>query len=121
MTKYQLYVGYLQEIPENVEFSYYDSRKKRLFVLCDEEPTGQFVLVPEELRSEMTASEKAWLNAACIAINARWMAQHEAEAAEMANAFLDAFEEELEKEAQKAQEIDDGENADCPGGEAVAR
>lgn len=119
-TKYTLYVGPLQSIPEYVEFSFYDSAKRRLFLLSEREPDGKFAPVPDELRSEMMPAEKAWLNASCLEINRRWMSAHEEEAAETANAFLDLLEEELKIEAQKAREGKDGRNADSSGGEVVS-
>ena len=117
--KYGLYVGLLQEIPDYAEFSYYDSAKRRLFLLCDRKPDGKFAPVPDELLCEMTPNERAWLNESCLALNRRWMKEHENEAAETANAFLDAFEEELEKEARKAREGQDERDAGDSGGEAV--
>ena len=118
---YKLYVGLLQEIPDYAEFSYYDSVKRRLFLLCDRKPDGHFAPVPDELVGEMTPNERTWLNASCAEINRRWMETHEDEAAETANAFLDAFEEELEKEARKARGDTDGrQTADSSGGEAVS-
>ena len=52
--KYQLYVGILQDIPDDAEFSYYDSVKRRLFLFCDREPGGNFAPVPPELWSDLT-------------------------------------------------------------------
>ena len=118
---YRLYVGLLQEIPDYAEFSYYDSAKRRLFLLCDRKPEGKFAPVPDELRSEMTPAERAWLNESCLTLNQRWLREHEAEAADTANAFLDLFEEELQKEAQKAHGVKDGRDADSSGGEAVSQ
>ena len=118
--KYQLYVGPLQEIPEYAEFSYYESTKRRLFLLCDRKPEGKFAPVPDELIGEMTPTERAWLNTSCLELNRRWMETHKEEAAETANAFLDAFEAELEIEARKARGDKDGRNADCSGGETVS-
>lgn len=118
--KYKLYVGPLQEIPDYAEFSYYESAKRRLFLLCDRIPEGRFAPVPDELLGEMTPTERAWLNTSCLELNRRWMETHKEEAEETANAFLDVFEEELEKEAQKAREVKDGRNAEGSGGEAVS-
>ena len=118
--KYRLYVGLLQNIPEYAEFSFYDSAKRRLLLLCDREPDGKFALVPDELYRDLIPTERAWLNASCAEINRRWLAEHRAEAEDTANAFLDAFEEELKEEARRAREVTDGRNADSSGGEAVS-
>lgn len=110
--KYKLYVGLLQDIPGYCEFSYYDSLKRRLFLLCNRKPEGKFAPVPEDLRQHMTPDERRWLNESYREINRRWMAEHEEEAAETANVFLDILEEELKKEAEKAAGENDGENED---------
>ena len=108
--KYELYVGLLQDIPSYAEFSYYDSAKRRLFLLCDRKPEGKFHAVPEEIRGSMTPDERRWFNESCREINRRWMAEHEKEASDTANAFLNLFEEELKKEAQTAHEVENGES-----------
>lgn len=119
--KYQLYVGHLQDIPDYAEFSYYDSTKRRLFLLCDRRPDGKFAPVPHELWGELTPDESKWLRESCREINRRWMEAHQNEAAETANAFLDLFEKELKKEVRNAKEIKDGdETSESDGAEKAA-
>ena len=100
--KFQLWVGPLQEIPEGVEFSYYDSRRGYLFLLTDSKPKGRFKVVTPELFGELNASERAWYNDACMKLNHRWVQAHEPEAKEKVDAFLDSLEEELKREAERA-------------------
>ena len=114
--KYQLYVGHLQDIPDYAEFSYYDSTKRRLFLLCDRRPDGAFAPVPHELWGELTPGEAKWLRESCREINRRWMEAHRDEAADTANAFLDLFEKELKKEARNAKEIENGGKTSESGG-----
>lgn len=100
--KYQLWVGPLQEIPEDVEFSYYDSRRGYLFLLTDSKPKGRFKVVTPELFGELNASERAWYDTSCMKLNHRWMQEHEPEAKEKVDAFLDNFEAELKREVERA-------------------
>lgn len=113
--KYQLYVGLLQDIPENVEFSFYDSAKRRLFLLSTKKPSGKFAPVPRDLWGELTADESRWLLESCREVNRRWMKEHEKEAAQSANVLLDLFEEELKKEAQNAHEGENGKDQSDSG------
>lgn len=99
--EYRLYVGPLQEVPDGVEFSYYDSRRGYLFLLTDKEPSGRFAIMTDELMSEMTDYERAWYNRSCFIINGRWVAAHEEESREQVESFLADFEAELKKEADK--------------------
>lgn len=108
MSKYRLYIGPLQEIPQGVEYSYYDSNRRRMFVLSEDQPRGSFVPVPNELLPKMDPGERRWFNESCFAINQKWLGEHQTEAAEAANALLDRFEEELRAEAEKIKEKDDG-------------
>lgn len=103
--KFQLWVGPLQEIPEDVEFSYYDSRRGYLFLLTDSKPKGRFKIVTPELFGELNASERAWYDDACIKLNHRWVRAHEPEAKQKVDVFLDQFEEELKREAERAGQI----------------
>ena len=114
--KYQLYVGHLQDIPGYVEFSYYASAKRRLFLLCDRKPEGKFAPVPPEMWGDLTPDEAKWFRESCREINRRWMEAHRDEAADTANAFLDLFEKELKKEARNAKELKDGGKTSESGG-----
>lgn len=118
--KYGLYVGVLQDIPSYVEFSYYDSVKRRLFLFCDRKPDGKFAPVPSDLWDRLTPDERAWLGESCLAVNRRWIRENEQDAEKTAQAFLDLLEEELKKEAQSAHEDQDGKEADGSGGEEVS-
>lgn len=119
--KYQLYVGHLQDIPDYAEFSYYDSVKRRLFLLSDRKPDGKFAPVPPEMWLDLTPDEGKWLRESCLALNRRWLEAHRHEAADTANAFLDLFEKELKKEARNAKEIKDGgETSESGGAEEAA-
>lgn len=108
--KYQLYIGILQEIPAGVEYSYYDSRRRRMFVLADWVPDGKFVPVPPEMLSALDPGERRWFNDSCLAINQKWLAEHHDDAMEQANALLDLFAEELQAELKKKENGDGGEN-----------
>ena len=120
MEKYQLYIGALQDIPAGIEFSYYDSRRRYLFLLSDHKPEGKFKVVPENMYGELDPGERAWFNNACMVLNSRWVRAHEEEAANAANGFLALFEKELKKEAERAAEDGrskgSGEGADPGGG-----
>lgn len=114
MSKFQLYIGALQEIPGGIEFSYYDSRRRYLFLLSDRKPEGKFQVVPENMYGELDPGERAWFNNACMVLNSRWVRAHEEEAADAANGFLALFEKELKKEAERA--ADDGRSKGTDGG-----
>lgn len=102
--KYRLWVGVYQEIPETIEFSYYDSRRRYLFILSDRKPEGRFKPVTTELLGELSPGERAWFNDSCMKLNSRWLKEHETEAREKVDAFLDQFEEELKREAERAKD-----------------
>lgn len=114
--EYRLYVGPLQEVPDGVEFSYYDSRRGYLFLLTDKEPSGRFALMTDELMSEMTDYERAWYNRSCFIINGRWVAAHEEESREQVESFLADFEAELKKEAAKIKEQEHEQDEDSRAG-----
>lgn len=120
MGKIQLYIGALQDIPAGIEFSYYDSRRRYLFLLSDRKPEGKFKVVPETMYGELDPGERAWFNNACMTLNSRWVRAHEEEAADAANGFLALFEKELKKEAERAADNGrsegSGEGADPGGG-----
>lgn len=110
--KYRLYVGPLQDIPEGVEFSYYDSRRGFLFVLTDHKPDGKFAPMTEELMDELTDSEWGWYNKSCFILNARWIAAHEEESKEKVESFLADFETELKREVERMKGLADGRDQD---------
>lgn len=112
--KYRLWVGPLQDVPEGIEFSFYDSRRGFLFVLSDRVPEGRFAPMTEKLMDEMSDSERSWYNRSCLVLNARWVAAHEEESRETVESFLAQFEAELKREAEKKKGKDDGGDED-PG------
>lgn len=114
--KYRLFVGPLQDVPNDVEFSCYDSRRGYLFLLTDKEPSGRFAPMTEELMGEMTDFEREWYNRSCFIINGRWVAEHEEESREQVESFLADFEAELKKEADRLKEHEDGESEDSRAG-----
>lgn len=116
MTKYRLWAGRLQTIPPEVEFTCYDGERKRLLVLTDKEPAGKFIPVPDNLLGELSDRERTWYNASCFTLMARWMDEHRQDAEETVTAFLDQFEIELKKEAEKGAVEGDGREE---GGETV--
>lgn len=113
-------MGPLQKVPETIEFSFYDSRRGFFFVFSDYKPEGRFAIMTDELMGEMSDSERAWYDAACFAVNARWVAAHEAESAEEVERFLSQFKDELKREAEKTKGTDDGRDEDCGPGEIVS-
>lgn len=110
--KYRLYVGRLQPIPGDLEFTYYDSNRGYLFALSDHKPDGAFFPVPDELMKELTEGERTWYNASCYALMCRWTAEHEEDAEREVKAFLDRFEKELKEEASKGESGDGGNEED---------
>lgn len=106
--KYLLYIGPLQDIPAGITYSYYDSNRRRMFVLAEEQPKGKFAPVPEDLLCKLDAGEKQWYNASCWELNQKWLLEHKEEAVEQANILLDLFAEELRAEAEKLKEKGDG-------------
>ena len=60
--KYLLYIGPLQDIPAGITYSYYDSNRRRMFVLAEEQPKGKFAPVPEDLLCKLDAGEKQCSN-----------------------------------------------------------
>ena len=108
---YKLYVGRLAPIPDGVRYSYYDSRRKHLFLLTDAAVGDGFREVPDELLPSLDAGERTWYNEACRALNREWIEAHPKEAETVANEFLDLLEEELraEMEKLKGRRIDGGE------------
>lgn len=112
MSRFKLWVGKLQAIPEDVKFSYYDSRRGYLFILSQEKPEGMFKVVTPELFGELNASERAWYDSSCMKLNSQWIRDHP-EAKEKVDAFLDQLEEELKREAERAEII--GRDADPQG------
>lgn len=59
--RYHLYVGRLQPIPEEVEYSFYSSKRGYLFLFTDKEPEGFAKLEPKDY-TELSMAERAWLN-----------------------------------------------------------
>lgn len=107
-SKYRLWVGRLQPIPGDLEFTYYDSNRGYLFALADHKPEGEFFPMPDALMNELTEGERTWYNASCYALMCRWTAEHEEDAEREVKEFLDRFEKELKEEALKGESGDGG-------------
>ena len=60
--QYRLYVGRLQPIPEGVKYSFYSSKRGYLFLFTDKEPSEGFAAVEPKDYTELSMTERAWLN-----------------------------------------------------------
>lgn len=102
MSKYELYVGRVQPIPENIKYCFLNPAKNRILVYTDIEMPNEFVKIPLEMQSQLGAEEKRWLLQSKMTVNAKHITQNSAEYEKVLDKFIDEFERELKIEAEKA-------------------
>ena len=95
LEKYKLYVGRLQPIPEDAEFSFYSSKRGYLFVFTKMEQPEGFPLLDNDHYDELSAEEKAWLESSYSRIAYEWLKTHKPNEEEVLMNFLDDVEDRL--------------------------
>lgn len=93
---YRLYVGRLQEIPEEVKYSFYSSRRGYLFLYTDMKMPDSFVEIDPSHYVEMSAEERKWLNDVVGAIVLAWASNNTLSEEELLNSYFDDVERRLE-------------------------
>lgn len=118
LEKYRLYVGRLQPIPEDVEFSFYSSKRGYLFLFTKTELPDGFALLDLEHYNELSAEEKAWLESSYARIAYEWLKTHKPSDEEVLMNFLDDVEDRLKvlrEELIKGKNQDERERNDEEG------
>ncbi|MBQ8497533.1 MAG: hypothetical protein IJ489_08785 [Clostridia bacterium] len=109
MKTYTLYVGRYQKLPEDIRYSFYDAEAKELLILTENDPPRDFIFVPDSHLSFLTKSEREWLFACKLKINAEFVKNNEKELTEYAEVFLDTLETALNELEPKKKGGCDGE------------
>ena len=97
---YKLYVGGLQKIPDNIRFSYYNSRHQYFLIFSNEEPKGEFLEVIPETMQELDSDERAWLASCKLSLSVETMNSASKEISQSLTSFAEILENELKKEAE---------------------
>lgn len=100
MSTYKLYATKKGEIPDGVEFSLRPYGADYLLVFTDKELCRPFVEIPPE--TPLTEQEQQFVIRCKLIVNKRHLKEHHKEYMETLNEFLDALEEELKTEKEKA-------------------
>ena len=115
LENYNLYVGRLQPIPEDAEFSFYSSKRGYMFLFTKSKPTEGFAPLDREHYDELSVEEKAWLESAYTSIAYEWLKTHKPTDEEVLMNFFDevedrlkALREELMKGKDNEREREDG-------------
>lgn len=93
---YRLYVGRLQEIPEEVKYSFYSSRRGYLFLYTDVKMPDSFVEIDPSHYVELSTEERKWLNDVVGAIVLAWASNNTLSEEELLNSYFDDVERRLE-------------------------
>ena len=93
---YRLYVGRLQEIPEEVKYSFYSSRRGYLFLYTDVKMPDSFVEIDPSHCVELSTEERKWLNDVVGAIVLAWASNNTLSEEELLNSYFDDVERRLE-------------------------
>lgn len=103
MAEYKLYVGNVQQIPQGIEYSYYNNQHQYLLLFTDQEVNKDvFYEVHDELLDKLNKHEKEWLSRVKITVNAKYVSEHKDEIIDLLEEFVTRYEKELEKEKLKA-------------------
>lgn len=100
--EYKLYIGRLQTLPEEVEYTYYSSENGYLLAYHNES-IEDMQEIPERNYAKLSTDERSWLIMCKVAINTKAMADNTKEYTAMLEEFLIEFENSLAS-AQKEKE-----------------
>ena len=102
-SKYCLYIGKIQNIPEEAKYTYYNSDNQYILLFMDKKPKiGDFRLVPAKLHKDLTTEEKKWLTSIKLLINAEYIRQNSDKFGKVLEQFADELEKQLKIEKEKA-------------------
>ena len=99
--KYRIYIGALQDVPNGIEFSYWNGKSAYMLVASEKKPGEGFKRLKESLYYELCADEQEWIFETQAVINARYIESHQADYLLFADDFIESFEKELRKEAER--------------------
>lgn len=101
--EYKLYVGKLQELPEGVKYSYYNSSHEYILIYTDLKlDATKFYTVDDSLLCKLNSQERSWLQQAVVTVNAAYIRQNRNKVIDLLERLLDKYEEELKKEQANA-------------------
>lgn len=100
-TKYRLYASRNLTVPDGVEYSLIPSCCGGRYILLytDKVLENGYKQLDESVNLEQ--EERAWLTSVKIAVNNRYLAEHEEEYTELFNGFCDSLEKELAEEKKR--------------------
>lgn len=94
--QYRLYASYTKKIPDGVEYSLQPFGTKYILCFTDMELREPYREIP--LETPLNEQESSWLLECKIAVNAKYMKEHEEENVAFLNEFFNLVEKELKKE-----------------------
>lgn len=100
-TKYSLYVA-RGEHPAYTSEAFYNANQNHTLLFTQDQPDG-FMKVPECVMGALTEAEKRWLAERKTAINLEAMKRQATAITQLMEAFIAAFEAELEKGKESAE------------------
>ena len=103
--KYNLYASRNLTVPDGVEYSLIPSCSGGRYILLytDKVLENGYKQLNESVNLEQ--EERAWITSVKIAVNNRYLAEHESEYAEAFNEFANALEQALAEEKKKLGEV----------------
>lgn len=106
-TKYKLYAGEPQTIPETVEYSFVPPGGRYVLAYTQEplDSTG-FVLL-DEGKTKMSKREREWLMQSKLEVNVQYLRENGTQYYEWLDENLDALESELRAEKEKTDECNE--------------
>lgn len=111
--KYTLYIGKIQNVPQNVKYAFYNETYQYILIYTAEMPTeGDFKPIPEDLHGKLTDKEKSWLFAVKTTINAEYIKSNMKNLNSSVEDFIRAFEEQLQIKKEELERLKNEQNAD---------
>ena len=100
--EYKLYIGKLQNIPEDVKYYFYNDTNYYILLFTDKEiKTGDFREIKKGLWDNLQPNEKMWLTSAKLSINAEYTKENISSFGKLLDDFNKEFEKQLKIEKEK--------------------